>query len=86
MVSKVTKQRLALAAITDQASCFFQLAGQVERAPGMVSYRAPYGHVVEQTLRMGMHDLTEQEIHEQWTTPHIEVWSEMLGVDIQITA
>jgi hypothetical protein len=34
---------------------------------------------------MGMHDLTEQEIHEQWTTPHIEVWSEVLGVEITIS-
>jgi hypothetical protein len=79
------KQELALAAITDQTSCFFQLTNKVERSPGMVTYRAPYGHVLEQTRRMGMHDLTEQEIHEQWTTPHIEVWSEMLGVEIRVT-
>ena len=34
---------------------------------------------------MGMHDLTEQEIHEQWTTPHIEVWSEVLGIELAIS-
>jgi hypothetical protein len=79
------KKELALAAITDQTSCFFQLVGQVERSPGMMTYRAPYGHVLEQTRRMGMHDLTEQEIHEQWTKPHIEVWSDMLGVEILIS-
>jgi hypothetical protein len=85
VVEMTGNQELALVAITDQTSCFFQLMGAVEREPGMVTYRAPYGHVLEQTLRMGMHDLTEQEIHEQWTTPHVEVWSDMLGVDIQIT-
>lgn len=85
VVEKTGNKELALVAITDQTSCFFQLAGQVERQPGMVTYRAPYGHVLTQTRRMGMHDLTEQEIHEKWTTPHIEVWSEVLGVDIQIT-
>lgn len=79
------KKELALAAITDQTTCFFQLVGQVERAPGMMTYRAPYGHVLEQTRRMGMHDLTEQEIHEQWTMPHIEVWSDLLGVEIIIS-
>jgi hypothetical protein len=79
------KKELALAAITDQTTCFFQLVAQVERSPGMMTYRAPYGHVLEQTRRMGMHDLTEQEIHEQWTMPHIEVWSDMLGVEIVIT-
>ena len=79
------KKELALAAITDQTTCFFQLVAQVERSPGMMTYRAPYGHVLEQTRRMGMHDLTEQEIHEQWTMPHIEVWSDMLGVEILIS-
>jgi len=79
------RKELALVSITDQTSCFFQLVGQVERSPGMMTYRAPYGHVLEQTRRMGMHDLTEQEIHEQWTVPHIEVWSDMLGVEILIS-
>jgi hypothetical protein len=84
-VDKTGNKELALAAITDQTTCFFQLAGLVERGPGMVTYRAPYGHVLEQTRRMDMHDLTEQEIHEQWTMPHIEVWSDILGVEIKIT-
>jgi hypothetical protein len=84
-IQKNGKKELALVAITDQTTCFFQLVAQVEREPGMVSYRAPYGHVLEQTRRMGMHDLTEQEIHEQWTTPHIEIWSEIMGVDIKIS-
>jgi hypothetical protein len=79
------KKELALVAITDQTTCFFQLVGQVERSPGMVRYRAPYGHVLEQTRRMGMHDLTEKEIHEQWTIPHIQVWSEVMGVEMKVS-
>jgi hypothetical protein len=85
VIQKNGDKELALKAITDQTTCFFQLVGQVEREPGMMSYRAPYGHVLEQTRRMGMHDLTEKEIHQQWTMPHIEVWAEMLGVEIVIT-
>jgi len=80
------RKELALIAITDQTTCFFPLAGAVERGPGFVSYRAPYGHVLEQTTRMGMHDLTEQEIHEKWTVPHMEVWSEILGVQVEVSA
>jgi hypothetical protein len=85
LVEKTGDKELALKSITDQTACFFQLVGAVERAPGMVTYRAPYGHVLEQTTRMGMHDLTEEEIHNKWTKPHIEVWSDILGVDIQIS-
>lgn len=85
IIEKTGNKELALTAITDQTACFYQLVGAVERAPGMISYRAPYGHVLASTFRMGMHDLTEQEIHEQWTKPHIEVWSEVLGVEITIS-
>ena len=85
VIEKTGNKELALVSITDQTTCFFQLAGKIERAPGMVTYRAPYGHVLEQTSRMGMHDLTEQEIHEKWTKPHIEVWSEVLGVEITVS-
>ncbi len=85
IVEKTGNKELALVAITDQTTCFFQLAGKVERGPGYVRYRAPYGHVLEQTTRMGMHDLTEQEIHEKWTVPHIQVWSDVLGVKITVS-
>lgn len=85
LIEKTGDKELALIAITDQTSCFFQLTAEVQRMPGMVRFRAPYGHVLEQTRRMGMHDLTEQEIHEQWTTQHVQVWSEILGVGIQIS-
>jgi hypothetical protein len=85
IIEKTGNKELALTAITDQTTCFFQLVGAVERSPGMVTYRAPYGNVLTQTARMGMHDLTEQEIHDQWTKPHIEVWSEVMGVEMQIS-
>jgi hypothetical protein len=85
IINETGNKELALIAITDQTTCFFQLAGQVERQPGMVTYKAPYGNVLTQTRRMGMHDLTEQEIHEKWTMPHIEVWSDVLGVEIVIS-
>lgn len=85
MIAQSGNKELALIAITDQTTCFFQLAGQVKRSKGSVTYRAPYGHVLTQTRRMGMHDLTEKEIHDRWTKPHIAVWSEVLGVDIQIS-
>ena len=85
MIEENGKKELALVAITDQTTCFFQLVGEVERGKGWVKYKAPYGHVLEQTKRLGMHDLTEEEIHESWTKPHIDVWSEVMGVDIVIS-
>jgi hypothetical protein len=85
VIQKTGKKELALIAATDQTTCFYQLVGAVERTPTSITYRAPYGHVLEQTRRMGMHDLTEEEIHVGWTIPHIKVWSGFLGVELEIT-
>ncbi|MGI9309880.1 MAG: hypothetical protein ACR2P6_11495 [Gammaproteobacteria bacterium] len=85
MIEQSGNRELALIAITDQTTCFFQLTGEVERAPGKVTFRAPFGNVLTQTKRMGMHDLTEQEIHESWTVPHVKIWGEVMGVDLQIS-
>jgi hypothetical protein len=85
LIEETGDKELALIAITDQTTCFFQLTNEVERAPGMITFRAPYGNVLEQTRRMGMHDLTEQEIHEQWSAQHVVVWSDILGVKIEIS-
>ena len=85
LIEKTGNQELALIAITDQTTCFFQLVEDVEKGPGSVTWKSPYGNVLTQTRRMGMHDLTEAEIHEIWTKPRIAIWSEVMGVPIQVS-
>jgi len=34
---------------------------------------------------MGMHDLTEKEIHEIWTVPRIKGAVDLMGVDLQVS-
>jgi hypothetical protein len=85
MIADNGKKELALVAITDQTTCFYQLVPQVQRGPGTLVYRSPFGHVLEQTRRLGQHDLTEEEIHEIWTIPRVQGWSRILGVDIEVS-
>ncbi len=85
MIARNGERELALVAITDQTTCFYQLVPEVERGPGTIVYRSPFGHVLEQTRRLGQHDLTEEEIHEIWTKPRVAGWSEILGVDVEVS-
>ena len=85
LIEKTGNPELALVAITDQTTCFFQLVEEVEKSPGSVTWKSPYGNVLAQTTRMGMHDLTEEEIHEIWTKPRIAIWSEVMGVPIEVS-
>jgi len=85
VIEKTGNQELALIAVTEQTACFYQLVLDTEREPGKITYQSPYRTVLASTTRLGMHDLTEQEIHEIWTVPRIKGAGELLGVDLQVS-
>jgi hypothetical protein len=85
MIEKTGNKDLALIAVTEQTACFYQLVFETQREPGKLTYKSPFGNVLSSTRRLGMHDLTEQEIHEIWTVPRIKGAGMLLGVDLQVT-
>jgi hypothetical protein len=85
LIDRGGSRDLALVAIFEQTACFFQLVDRHERAPGTVTFKSPYGTVLRETVRMKIHDLTEQEIHEIWTIPRMQAYAQVLGVDLEVT-
>jgi hypothetical protein len=85
LIQKTGNQELALLAITDRTSCFYQLVDRAEREPGQVTYPSPFANVLAQTVPLGQHDLTLREIHEIWTVPRIKGQAEIMGVDVQVS-
>lgn len=84
-VQQTGLKELALVAMTDRTACFYQLAIEVKHEPGKVSFKSPYGTVLNATRQLGMHDLTERELHEIWTKPRFEQQAAMMGVDIVVS-
>ena len=76
---------LALVAMTDRTACFYQLAIEVKREPGKVSFKSPYGTVLAATRQLGMHTLTEKELHEVWTKPRFEQQAAVMGVNVEVS-
>ncbi|MDP6415547.1 MAG: hypothetical protein QGG54_11085 [Gammaproteobacteria bacterium] len=85
LIEKTGNTELALIAVTEQTACFYQLVQETHREPGKLTYKSPFGNVLTSTRRLGMHDLTEQEIHEIWTVPRIKGAGDLLGVDLQVS-
>jgi hypothetical protein len=77
LIQRTGNRDLALVGVFEQTACFFE--------PGRVTYRSPYGVVLNETRRMGIHDLTEQEIHEMWTIPRMALYSQILGVEMKVS-
>ncbi len=85
LIERTGNKDLAIVGVFEQTSCFFQLVDRTQRAPGRITYKSPYGNVLAQTVRMGIHDLTEKEIHEVWTLPRMREYSRILGVEMKVS-
>lgn len=85
MIEKSGDKELALKAVFDQTTCHWQLVLDTEMKPGMRRFKSPYAHVLEQTTRLGQHDITEKWIHENWTIPRMAGYSKLLGVELQVS-
>ncbi|MDG2244456.1 MAG: hypothetical protein P8L66_13310 [Rhodospirillaceae bacterium] len=84
MIEESGDKELALKAVFEQTTCHFQLVMQTEMQPGVRRYLFPYSHVLEETRRMGQHDLTNEEIYNVWLKPRYERYGEVLGVPLKV--
>ena len=85
LIERTGNRDLAIVGIFEQTACFFQLVDRTERAPGRVTYRSPYRTVLAQTVRMGIHELSEREIHETWTIPRMQAYARVLGLELDVS-
>lgn len=84
MIEQTGDKELALKAVFEQTTCHFQLVLETEMQPGVRRYVSPFGRVLEQTVRLKQHDLTEEEIYNVWLKPRYEKYGEVLGVPLEV--
>jgi hypothetical protein len=80
LVRETGNTDFALMAMTDRTACFYQLAMEVRREPGMISFRNPFSTVLAVSHKLGQHDLTDREIHDVYIKPGFERKAELMGV------
>jgi hypothetical protein len=85
IISKTGDTEAALVGLCERTACHYQLVLETEAEPGKRSWKSPWGHVLGPSKRMGMFDLTEQEIHETWFVPRIKGYAKDMGVDIKVS-
>ena len=85
-IKKTGDYALALDSMTD-ASCFRDMvvAEGFQKTSLQLSYLSPYKEVLDAGTKRGMFTLTEQEIHEQFTTPTVIGYGKVLGVEVDVS-
>ena len=85
IIAKTGDTEAALVGLCERTACHYQLVLETEAEPGKRTWKSPWGHVLSPSKRMGMFDLTEQEIHETWFVPRIKGYAKDMGVEIKVS-
>jgi len=74
-----------LAALFERTDCWYQMVLEWKVEPNRRTWRSPFHTVLAAGRRIGQFDLTEQEIHEQWTIPRLQGYAVDLGIALRIS-
>ncbi len=86
LVKKTGNPEYGLVGMFERTDCWYQLVLDYKVEPGRRTWRSPFRTVLEMGKRIKQFDLTEQEIHEQWTTPRMLGYAADLGIKVRISA
>jgi len=75
----------AMVGMIDRTACAYQLYLKIDKTDAERSWESPFGLVLEQTRRMGQHDLTEQEVHDIWIKKRYHAFAEVVGIELSIS-
>jgi hypothetical protein len=85
IIEKTGIKEIALVALFDRTACHYALALTSAGDGRTRSWKEPFGYVLKQCRKIGQFDLTEQEIHEQWTRPRLLGYAKSMGVNLRVS-
>ena len=85
IIAKTGDKEAALVGLCERTACHYHLVLETQAEPGKRTWKSPWGHVLAPSKRLGMFDLTEQEIHETWFVPRVMGYAKDMGVNIKVS-
>ena len=85
IIEKTGDKEAALVGLCERTACHYHLVLETDIEPGKRTWQSPWGHVLSACKRLGMFDITEEEIHNDWFKPRIEGYAKAMGVDIKVS-
>ncbi len=85
MVKQTGNPEYGLIAMFERTDCWYQTVLEYKTEPGRRTWLSPYRTVLEMGTRIGQFDMTEQEIHEQWTVPRLLGFAEAIGITVKVS-
>jgi len=85
LVAKTGNPEYGLVGLFERTDCWYQLVLEWKVEPGRRTWRSPFHTVLDAGRRIGQFDLTEREIHEEWTAPRIQGYAADIGIEVKVS-
>ena len=85
MVKQTGNPEYGLIAMFERTDCWYQTVLEYKTEPGRRTWLSPYRTVLEMGTRIGQFDMSEQDIHEQWTVPRLLGFAEAIGITVKVS-
>jgi len=85
IIEKTGEKEIALVGLFDRTACHYALALDTEGKGNSRSWSSPFKTVLAACKKIGQFDLTEEEIHENWTRPRLTGYARDMGVELEIS-
>ena len=85
LIEKTGNKELALESVFDITECHYQLVLDTKIEPGKRTWVSPFKTSLEACVRIGMMDMTEEDVHNLWTRPRLEAYAADMGVEFRVS-
>ena len=85
LVSMGGSPELALISITERTACFYQLVLDYKRDGMTIRWKSPYGPVLASGTAIGQFNMTEKEVHENFTIPVMRKRAAIMGMNLEFS-
>jgi hypothetical protein len=85
LIAETGNKELALEAVFDITECHYQLVLDTKIESGKRTWVSPFKTSLEACVRIGMMDMTEDDVHRLWTRPRLEAYARDMGVEFRVS-
>ena len=85
LIAETGNKELALEAVFDITECHYQLVLETKVETGKRTWVSPFKTSLEACVRIGMMDMTENDVHMLWTRPRLEAYARDMGVEFHVS-
>jgi hypothetical protein len=85
LIARTGNREYGLIAMFERTDCWYQLVEEYTVEPGCRRWKSPFNLVLSMSRKTGQHDLTEEEIHEQWTRPRLLGYAQAMKLAVNVS-